>query len=343
MQLDSAIAADGGIVRSDASSTPDAWSAPDADLPADASDCHLEPGFTQGIRCATDGTATVTLLGTSHGGCCASATASPQITINGTNVSVDLQFEACSCCAGCPCLSQPMDLDVSLGNLAAGTYTVSTNAGSCTLTIGPAPMCNVADATETRMPRFLYADQPFAATILSTSALECGCRPEVPAISPTQRTLRLELCSCCVACDCIASPSYEASTVGPTLPIGTTSLSIPHGAADVTVVARGGTHDVPVTGLRVVGPDSSYVQSGPALWWVDVSGTDALCCATPMPLVDHSFGTDAIMLDVQSAAIDPCDCAGRPMPFDAWHSLGELAPGTYTISAGTTTTTFTVP
>jgi hypothetical protein len=211
------------------------------------------------------------------------------------------------------------------------------------LTVGAPPMCNVADATETRMPHFLYADQPFAATIVAAPASECGCTPEVPPISSSQHELRLELCSCCLACDCVAFPSYEASTLGPTLPLGTTPLSIPHGASGVTVLARGGTHDVQLTGLRVVGPDPTRVHGGPALWWVDVSGTDALCCATPMPLVDQTLSGTTITLFVQSAAQDPCGCVGRPMAFDAWHSLGELASGTYTLTAGTTTTTFTVP
>ena len=124
-------------------------------------------------------------------------------------------------------------------------------------------------------------------------------------------------------------------------------LSIPHGSATVVVVPWGGEHHVPVTGLRVVGPDPARQHSGPELWWVEVSGTDALCCATPMPLVDVdpsiAPAPRLVTLTVRSAAQDPCDCAGRPIPFTAWHSLGELASGSYTLTANGVSTTFTVP
>ena len=112
-----------------------------------------------------------------------------------------------------------MDLDVPLGTLAVGTYTVHSGTDSGVLTVGSPPMCTRADASETRMPLFLYADQAFAATIVSAPSSECGCTPEVPAISPSMNDLHLELCSCCLVCDCIGTPTYDASTVGPVLPL----------------------------------------------------------------------------------------------------------------------------
>lgn len=338
--------ADAGAVGPDAAESSDAAPSPDGAPGPDGGDCRVDPGFTSGLRCsvAADGTAIATLVGASHGGCCASATPQPSVSVAGTDITVDLAYLACSCCEGCPCLSEPMDLDVPLGALPVGTYSVHSGADTCALTVGLPAMCTRANVSETRMPLFLYADQAFAATLVSYPTGECGCTPEVPAISTTMNDLHLELCSCCLACDCVGSPGYEASTVGPVLPLGITSLSIPHGAASVTVVARGSGHDVPVTGLRVVGPDPTHTRGGPALWWVAVSGTDALCCVSPEPLVDHTTGASGeIDLAVTSAAIDPCGCIGSPQPFEAWHSLGELAPGSYTLVAAGLRATFTVP
>lgn len=210
---------------------------------------------------------------------------------------------------------------------------------------GSASTCSVANATETRMPRFLHEGQPFAATIHAISG-ECGCTAAIPPIL-FSHSLRMELCSCCQACDCVGG-SYEASIDSVSLPVGSTTLSIPHGSASVVVVpATTVEHSVVVTNLRVVGPDHASPGGGPPLWWVEVTGTDALCCATPMPLVDvdpmANHFTSGIALAATSAAQDPCACLGRPMPFTAWHSLGVLPADHYTLTINGVTTTFSTP
>jgi hypothetical protein len=203
--------------------------------------------------------------------------------------------------------------------------------------------CMPTDATETRMPLFLFDTQRFAATVVRAPSSECQCTPQIPPVLATQ-SVSMQLCGCCEACDC-SGGAYEASVENVSLPRGTTRLTIAGGTADVAVLAPGVDHPVTqVTSLSVVGPDPTRTRSGPALWWLRVEGTEDLCCVQPRPLVvDEPGAAGEIAIRVTSAANDPCNCAGTPQRFTAWHSLGELAPGDYHVRGGSMAASFTVP
>jgi hypothetical protein len=155
----------------------------------------------------------------------------------------------------------------------------------------------------------------------------------------------LGLCGCCEACECIDA-GYEASAVFDRVAVGDHSIELDFGrAVPLAVRERDRCHPVAATGISVVGPDDTLRVGGPRLWWARIQGNEWLCCVDPLPVVDEVRGApDAIALELASCVETDCDCEPKSAtPFVAWHSLGELAPGTYEVRVGTRSTSFTVP
>lgn len=263
--------------------------------------------------------------------CCGSGT--PTVTARGTTLEVS--WIACDCCEGCRCIGPIQDVTVSLGVLGPGTHVVTAGGATCTLEGVTPPMCRPGDAEEVRHAQVLYPDQPVAATVVSDRGTGCDCDPRV--VGPDD--WRLELCGCCDECDCIDG-GYEASFVGPPLALGEHSIVIPHGVATISVHAREDCRPLEARGLRIVVPSPSRVIGGPRLVWAVVSGAEALCCATPAPAVDSTgIGPmGEIVLSLASCVTADCFCEPPgEIPFEAWHSLGELSPGTHTVVVTSTT------
>jgi hypothetical protein len=235
-------------------------------------------------------------------------------------------------------------MDVSLGRLPPGSYTIDVGREpACSFVVEPAGECRGATADETRMPSVIYTDQQLAVTLLERRGGSCGCSPRVSDGGGTL-DFRMELCGCCDACDCV-DPGYEASReVGP-LMSGFYEVVIPHGVARVQVVEPGSCRPLPITSATVIGPDEMLRQGGPLLWWARVVGAEARCCAAPAPAVEQGTGPmGEIVLSLATCVREDCECEPGPAdPLETWHSMGELGPGTYTLVAGATRTTFVVP
>jgi hypothetical protein len=90
---------------------------------------------------------------------------------------------------------------------------------------------------------------------------------------------------------------------------------------------------------------TELVHGGPALTWVVLEGEASWCCVEPTFTVESRRSFEWIELSAYDCTppID-CDCVpvGDPTPFEAWHSLGELGPGTYNVSLGSEIVTFTI-
>jgi hypothetical protein len=207
---------------------------------------------------------------------------------------------------------------------------------------GPPPLCHaVAGATST-VSRVLLADQPLTVTLRANESSSCACRPRVAA--GASFSFVLEACDCCETCDCI-DPGYEASVVRAAPPPGDYELELPGGARPLAV--REGSQcrvTGEPTGLRVVGPSPELRTGEPRIWWAAVSGEEWLCCVPPLPAVSQGIGPmGEIALTVSSCVTEDCACVPPgPTPFEAWHALGEIGPGVYTVVAGRHRATITV-
>lgn len=280
-----------------------------------------------------DGTGTVTahFTVTAPGACCADWLPTATPTYAGSDVTIALDVSACNCCASCACSAPPTQLEIPIATLPLGEHVVHLGAASCTLTVREPAACTALIPNEVRMPHFMHEGATFGATLIANASLLCGCTPSIPPWTPGN-TLRLDLCSCATTTTCTPT-GYEANVFGPILPVGDTVVTLPDGSTrTVTVVDRDAPlHDVEVTGLRLLGYDGTRVRSGSPVAWAVVSGTDALCCGTPIPVLDAA---DGVGVDVHSAAVDTCDCATpTPRPFEEWVPM-YLGAGTYTIRAG---------
>ncbi len=104
------------------------------------------------------------------------------------------------------------------------------------------------------------------------------------------------------------------------------------------------------SGLQVVPPDASHQRTGPARWWLDVSGTSPSAC---LDGPSDSFVVEGTWADERTYELEVYLCQSdapricRPgsalQAWSEWHDLGELAPGTYRIVAEDSQTTFVVP
>jgi len=77
---------------------------------------------------------------------------------------------------------------------------------------------------------------------------------------------------------------------------------------------------------------------GPRLVWAALTGEQSLCCSPELRLAARTLAGDGRAIDLQlySCTIEDCLCGDPPPPTvaSAWHNLGELPPGDYTVRAG---------
>ncbi len=195
--------------------------------------------------------------------------------------------------------------------------------------------CSVQVADEVRVANAVYCDQSLDLTLHLDNAGGCGCTV-TPSDSPSGITNNVSVCDCCDLCDCIDGVA-ETSVVRPAMPCTSQPTEVHIAGRTVWVVSRPATAPatlVPtITSARVLPPRST---SGPRLWWLHVQGSIPRCASSgTLTCISQQVMPNGLeqRIEVYPNDCSQFDCDGpmHPEPIDTWHSLGELASGTYTI------------
>jgi hypothetical protein len=102
---------------------------------------------------------------------------------------------------------------------------------------------------------------------------------------------------------------------------------------DVRVADRAMCRSLGATDIEIVPPDPGLIHGGGDVWWARVTGFETVCCVDPAPAVSHVRSGSTFDLTVYTCTEVDCACIGMPVPYSAWHPLGPLPPGTYTVRA----------
>jgi hypothetical protein len=151
-------------------------------------------------------------------------------------------------------------------------------------------------------------------------------------------------------CDCIDG-GYRVSQLFGAPAVGSADFAITGESQrrTVHVVSSPNACDregIDVREVTVFGPGNQR-ETGPSLWWVQVSGAHRPCCANEVGFVSQMQGS-SFVLEPRSCDVALCDRAcppiaeRMPVTFTAAHLLGALAAGDYRLSVAGTTVTFTV-
>ncbi len=217
------------------------------------------------------------------------------------------------------------------------------------LDAGAASACHDVAITRAHVPAAvrLGATVPVHVASDTSSFTSCGCDTRASLSGAGQ--VSLAACDCCLDCDCIDF-GYEAtvSLPGPALPgpvgVAVEGALVPIPTTIVDPAACVGSA-ARVTELRPLAPDARLRQGSPAGGWVELRAYEPRCCGEPLQLVTPVLAADgAIDLTLADCNPDLCECASDE-PHDASTPvyLGSLSPGTYTVRAGTASTTITIP
>lgn len=310
---------------------------------ADASTCEALPASVAMLECEVDAAGrALARITSSPTRCCSSGTVTPSVRAGAGVVDVDLAWSACDCCALCRCIGPIETIDVPLGELAPGTWTVRAGGASCTLTIDAPLACRATPVERYLLAEILFDDQALAVTARAPSG-GCGCAPRFASSDPAMPDLSLELCGCCEECECIDG-GYEVGYLGATFPVGTHELATAPGATSFEVVSRDACRPMEPTAIVVVSPDPSLRQAGPRIDWIVLEGVERVCCVPPQAAIDRGIGpAGEIALTMYDCVRADCDCVGTEQPVRALHALVDLPPGRHTVRAGTLSATLEVP
>ncbi|MCB9601706.1 MAG: hypothetical protein H6721_03305 [Sandaracinus sp.] len=261
-----------------------------------------------------------------RGACCRTETETT-VTRSGDRLQIAQRTQYCDCPGGGPTPSCGADVPVTLPPLEAGRYTVAVEGFACSFEVASAECRDVA-IDELRAPRAVFESELLELSAFVHDPGTCACTPELregmDGYDPS-------LCGCCDECDCI-DRGFELGwrgvpPSGGVLRVGDVTRPFGVFAPDVCRAAT-------PTALRIVGPEPDYRGVGPRLFWAVVSAAPQVCCGEPFGAVRTIDGAEDIDLELRTCHEDPCPCIGPETPFDAWHSLGELADGTYRIRVG---------
>lgn len=267
-----------------------------------------------------------------RGACCTTSTES-LVALGGDQLVISRTTTYCDCPSGVtPSCGQ--DESVDLPPLTAGSYTVSLEGQTCTFEV-LGDDCRPMRVDELRAPRAVFAGEPLAFSALTHDPGTCSCEPALGSGGPWSP----DLCHCCDECDCI-DRGYEVGFVGPA---ASGALVVGDQTRPFSVHSLDECGAVEPTGLRIVAPELDYRSDGPRLYWAVVSAAPQVCCAEPFGAVrELEVGAAGTTLELRTCHVDPCPCIGPNTPFEAWHALGELAPGGHFFRAGTHEVAFTV-
>ena len=214
-----------------------------------------------------------------------------------------------------------------------------TDAGPAPVDGGPGPvdagppppldagMCHTVDADEVRAAAIVIGEQRLTVAIRKTTPGGCDCTPRAHEVPDA---VLLELCDCCEECDCI-DPGYEVGYSANPLPVGEHRVFFGGVPVDVRVADPGTCRPMEATDIEIVPPDPGLIHGGGDVWWARVHGFETVCCVDPAPAVSHRRSGSTFDLTVHSCNTADCDCIGMPEAYAAWHPLGPLPPGTYTV------------
>jgi len=327
-------------------------SAPDvAPPPIDAGPgCFEGTPYVQELVCPElilEGTPARVSLTVVNGGCCSGGETTTEVTTTPSGeIVIDARMTVCDCCAECDCIGPIETTSVDLPPLAPGRHLVRAGEQECAIEVRPAGACRPLPTTDVRMPRAIFSDQELPISLISRLGDGCGCTPrQMGTVGDPAATLGMELCDCCDACACVDG-GYEASVVHRAPPLGTQTVNIDGLMPSyVSVMERSACRgDMRPTAVRVELPTGS-VHSGPRLTWLVVTGEETVCCVEPFYVVESRRTGDFFEVDLNYCPPElDCDCVPPgPTSFEAWHALGELAPGGYSAIVGGEALSFTVP
>src|SRR5690349_7154476 len=141
--------------------------------PDGATMCRALEGNAEIIGCPMgfefpEGTEIVARVRSSPTLCCASGTARPRaVDRGGGHFEIEVDWTACDCCEGCRCIGPIQEMEVSLGALPQGSYTIDVGREpACEFRVTPPAECRARTAEETRMPRVIFTDQLLAVTLI---------------------------------------------------------------------------------------------------------------------------------------------------------------------------------
>ncbi len=318
---------------------------PDGGAIADAALlCAPAAGAVTDLDCGVDlsGSAFALVTAAPHQ-CCSSGTLTTTTVATGAAFDIGVSLTACECCATCRCVGPFLEERISLGRLAPGHYTVRAEGRTCDFDVAPPSECSRHTPDSAIVPRVRFADQPFVASILSSSAGGCGCQPRASWPDP-RGGIDFSLCSCCEMCDCI-DPGYEVGVVSPQLPLGDHDIVIPHGVAPYTVVASAD-HCAPAESITALAlrDAPAHVEGGARVDWLVVRGQSRRCCTEPLPAVREGVGPSGeIALSLHDCVTEDCECVGGLVDFEALHPLVDLPSGRHRVRAGGHTLDIDVP
>lgn len=262
---------------------------------------------------------------------------------------LSLALWSASVLAGCGVAVTPLADSGADRVVIEGSVPPAVDAGTPTDS-GPASRCALTPPTSVLMPSVLFAGQPLGLTVEAAS-MGCGCALQLRANGlSSARGFDPVLCECCMECDCIDG-GYRASQLFGAPAVGSADYAITgeRGRRTVHVVSSPNACDregIDVREVTVFGPGNQR-ETGPSLWWVQVSGAHRPCCANEVGFVSQMQG-NSFVLEPRSCDVALCDRAcppiaeRMPVTFTAAHLLGALAAGDYRLSVAGTTVTFTV-
>jgi hypothetical protein len=314
----------------------------DAGADRDASAmCRPEVFDFRALTCPTEpveaGPVSVTALA-GVGTCCADVVPSVRVqpAPDGSFVLV-ASGEACDCCDTCRCAGPSEEVEVSLGELTPGVYTVRAGEYECAITVREPAMCVPGEIDELRMPAVLLAGDPLPMSFLA-GGRGCGCGYRVERTGAL--SYAAERCDCCEVCECV-DDGYETAIEEPPLELGGHTVVAGGISRRVSVFERSSCRDASfVSDLRIEPP--RYDSAGN--YWAVVGGVEGVCCVDPTPTIQPTRvgASGVIALEALFCADADCACVPKPQSYEAWHNLGPLEPGSYQVRIRDITRTFDV-
>lgn len=321
---------------------------PDAGVSVDAGPlvCEDRPGVVESLRCPRGvhrpGERVSVTVSHAVAACCAGGTAHLDTTVeaDGSFAITSRWEEVCGCCEECECVGPTQTRAIAIGPLAAGANVVRAGDFECVIEASAPPVCEEVPVT-VRAARVLFLDQTDDVTLRHVAPSDCGCESSRVG---TPSDLRVQLC-CGAECD-DGPVTFEEHVRFPARERGDSSRRL--GGTDQPLAVRyvSDCAALEPLGLEVELPDPSIeLPHGVPHVWVGVHGEQALCCAEPLPAARSEVGPGGeIVLTLYSCVQDDCACVpDAATPFTAWHSLGSLPAGDYTVRAGAHEARFSVP
>ncbi len=311
--------------------------------------CGIEPTFYEGMDCPESVFAVgeFARVDVRHraGICCESGRNDLVIDeLSPHEWELNATWTACGCDELLSCLGPQDAASVRVGPLLEGDNIVHAGEFSCVVVAEASREC-ASVPTGVVAPRVLFDDQVFSASVYHEASADCGCSTRM------NERFELQICECGDFCDAVLT-TYSGSAISDAFAPGEHTLRV--AGMDHSLSVRelrppltpgGGCRPLEPTALQFAVPANNH--AGPPLVWAGVSGEQSLCCTPELLLAARSerVGRDEIEVELFTCVFEDCLCGILPPPTTAvaWHDLGPLEPGEYTVRAGEIVQTLVVP